>query len=180
MTIRITKIMAAEAAQKAAEAKYSGKMDELQEKINMIGEKLVKKHIPSPVLAVTAEYNKYIEGRDYAIISHEKENLGGYSSTETYIRANLSIQIPRSCVYVYVDKEEYSEIRRVFDEMNAIERAKNDMEHEITNALMSLKTYKRVQECLPNVLKYIDIPEGSMLPMKVYDELNKLIPTDND
>lgn len=51
--------MADEAAKKMKEKAYSKKIDEAYEKLDAMGEELVRKYIPAPVIACVNEYGNY-------------------------------------------------------------------------------------------------------------------------
>lgn len=174
-SIRITKSMAELAALKMAEKAYNNKIKEAQEDIDSEVEKLVKKYIPAPVIACVNEYDKYFYGYTHANITTSKENPNGWNCREDSIYGNLTFKLPASIGMIEVSRNEYKDVRKLYDKKSSLVVDKDKFMDNIINALLSLKTYNKVKEQLPEAIKYIEVPSGTMLPAPIYTELNNLI-----
>lgn len=177
MTIRITKQMASDAAGKMAHEAYDKKIHEVQEEINKEAELIVKKYIPAPVIACTNEYPTYISYNEAASITTTKPGMDGqgYYTREMYIHADLSFKVPTVCNCILVNRDDYDVLRKLFDKKVALNQEQSEFRGKIEDALVALHTYKKVQEELPEAVKYLDIPSTGMVPACVYKKLNDLI-----
>lgn len=177
MTIRITNKMAADAAYKMMCNAYDKKMEEIQNEINAEVEALVRKYIPAPVIACVNEYPSYFGYIEEDSITAAKEHTDGstYLYRESAIWGRLSFKIPTASHNVFVDRKDYSKVRKLYDKNTSLNNERLEFGQKIENALIALRTYKRVEEQLPEAIKYLDIPPTGMLPTPIYKELNELI-----
>ena len=170
-SIRITKTIAYDASMKMKDAAYDEKIKDISRKISNKVEEVVKKYIPSPLIACVKEYRNYFYASNSASITTKKDN--GYD--EHYIYGSLSFDLPHSCNSIEVSREDYNSVRSLYDEREALYTESSDFQDKIYNALMALRTLNNVKKELPEAVKYLDIHDKDAIPAPVYKELNELI-----
>ena len=178
MSKRITKTMANEAVGKMKKVVYGAKIEEARAALNKHGEELVKKYIPAPVIACVNEYSDYFGSNHGASISTVVTKPSGYTTNKTYIAIKLSFNIPNHSAYINVQLDEYEELKVLLDKVDAVVNEANAFERKMFDALIALKTYKRIKEELPEALEYIDFPDDCDLkavPMPIFNDLRNII-----
>lgn len=170
--------MAQTAVEKMKKAIYGAKIEEARAVLNKHGEELVKKYIPAPVIACVNEYSDYFGSNHGASISTKVTKPSGNITYEKYIAIKTSFNIPNHSAYINVQLDEYEGLRALLDNVNAVVNEANTFEHKMFDALIALKTYKRIKEELPEALEYIDFPEefdDACVPMPIFDDLRNII-----
>lgn len=178
MSKRITKTMAQAAVEKMKKAVYGAKIEEARAVLNKHGEELVKKYVPAPVIACVNEYSDYFGSNHGASIATKVTKPSGNITYEKYIAIKLSFNIPNHSAYINVQLDEYKELKALLDNVNAVVNEANTFEQNMFNALIALKTYKRIKEELPEALEYIDFPdecEMKAVPMPIFNDLRNII-----
>lgn len=170
-SVRITKTIAYDASMKMKDAMYDEKIKDISRKISNKVEEVVKKYIPSPLIACVKEYRDYFYASNSASITTKKDN--GYN--EYYIYGSLSFDLPHSCNSIEVSREDYNKVRVLYDEREALYKEASDFQDKIYDALMALRTLNNVRKELPEAVKYLDIHDKDAIPAPVYKELNELI-----
>lgn len=175
MNRRITKTMADEAAKKMKERAYSKKIDEAYEKLDAMGEELVRKYIPAPVIACVNEYGGYFGNCTCASITAIKEHPDGWTSREYSIPVKLSFKIPSNSSYITVSCEEYEAVHKLYAKAKQLEKERDDFGDQVYDALVALRTEKSVEKELPEAMKYLVFPEVKAVPMPVFSGLREII-----
>ena len=178
MSRRITKTMAQEAVEKMKKAVYGTKIEEARAVLNKHGEELVKKYIPAPVIACVNEYSDYFGSNHGASIASTVTAPSGHTTNTKYIAIKLSFNIPNYSAYINVQSDEYEGLKALLDNVNVVVNEANTFEQKMFDALVALKTYKRIKEELPEALEYIDFPEefdDACVPMPIFNDLRNII-----
>jgi hypothetical protein len=170
-SIRITKTIAYDASIKMKDAMYDDKIKDISKKMSEKVEEIVKKYIPSPLIACVREYRDYFYASNSASITTKKDN--GYD--EYYIYGSLSFALPNSCNSINVSREDYNKVRVLYDERESLITEAGEFQGKIYDALMALRTLNNVKKELPEAVKYLDIHDKDAIPAPVYKELNELI-----
>lgn len=170
-SIRITKTIAYDASIKMQDAMYDEKIKDMSRKISNKIEEVVKKYIPSPLIACVKEYRNYFYASNSASITTKKDN--GYN--ETFIYGSLSFDLPHSCNNIDVSRDDYDKVRKLYDEREALYSEADKFRDKIYDALIALRTLNNVKKELPEAVKYLDIHDKDAIPAPVYKELNELI-----
>lgn len=170
-SIRITKTIAYDASMKMKDAMYDEKIKDMSRKISSKVEEVVKKYIPSPLIACVKEYRDYFYASNSASITTKKET--GYN--ENFIYGSLSFDLPHSCNSIDVSREDYDKVRVLYDEREVLYSEADKFKGKIYDALMALRTLNNVKKELPEAIKYLDIQDKDAIPAPVYKELNELI-----
>lgn len=174
MNRKITKTMAKAASDKMKAKAYGAQIDDIQAKLNVATEKLVRKYIPSPVIACVNEYRSCFDVVKYACISTIIEK-NGYRTRQVSIVGKLSFLIPSASKYINVDRTDYDELRVVYKKLNLLRNEKDAFGEQVYNALVALGTEKKVQSELPEAIKYICFPEKKELPSPIFTGLRGVI-----
>lgn len=175
MNRRITKTMADEAASKMKKKAYSEKIEKAYEKLNAVGEVLVRKYIPAPVLACVNEYSTYFGYSTGASITAIKEHPDGWTSCESNIPVKLSFKIPYNGSHITVSGDEYRDLLALKKEVCRLENERDAFGDQVYDALIALRTEKNVEKELPEALEYLVFPEVKAVPMPVFTGLRKII-----
>lgn len=174
MNRRITKTMAENAASIMKEKAYGKKIENAASKINDMVENLVRKYVPSPVIACANEYPTYMHCVDGATITTYIDSDGGIRSA-SQIRGELSFKIPYRSNYITVTNVEYAELRKLDDERRRLVKVRDDFEKKVYDALVALRTENAVKKELPEALDYLEFPEEKAVPMEIYNDLRFII-----
>lgn len=175
MNRKITKTMANEAAAKMKDKVYSKKIDEATAKIDKAIEALVRKYIPSPVIACTNEYSDYIAYSTGASITAIKEYPNGTTRRIAYIKGKLTFKVPTYSNCITVVLEDYEAVRKLQDKKDQIVEQSKDLERRIIDALIALRTEKNVEKELPEAIKYLRFPEVKGVPMPIFAGLREIL-----
>ena len=174
MNRKITKTMAKAASDMMKEKAYGRQVDDIKKKLNVAAEKLVKKYIPSPVIACVNEYQSCFDVVTYACISTIIEK-NGYITRQGSIVGKLSFLIPSASKYINVDRTDYDELQVIYRKLNSLTKEKDAFGEQVYNALVALGTEKKVQAELPEAIKYLYFPEKKELPSPIFTGLRGVI-----
>lgn len=166
--------MAADAAKKMGYAAYADKRSALENQINVMVGELVRKYIPSPVLACVAEYGDYFNTTRYVNITTTIETSYGVSR-ERYIHGSVPFRIPSVSSDLSVSREDYDSINKLNKKLTKIKEEEDKFYDRVFEALVALKTERAVEKELPEAMKYIDFPEVKAVPMPVFGELRSIL-----
>lgn len=180
MNRRITKFMAAEAAEKMKAKAYGRKIEDAKAKVNAAVEELVKKYIPSPVIACVNEYPTYFNYSMGACISSIVDKPGGWITSNPLIRGDLSFKIPGYSNYIKVESSEYEALLKLEMKKKLLVKQRDEFGQEAYDALVALKTEKNVAKELPEAMKYLRFPAVKAVPMPVFTALRDIIGKIND
>ena len=174
MNRRISKSMAAEAADKMKAKAYGRKIENAKAKVNAAVEELVKKYIPAPVIACVNEYTTYFGYSTGASITTMVEK-NGWSTTRTSIKGALSFKIPGNATYIKVSHDEYEALLKLESKRALLEKQRDEFGDQVYDALVALRTEKNVEKELPEAMKYLVFPEVIAVPMPVFTGLRDII-----
>ncbi len=174
MNRRITRVIAGEAADKMAAAKYNQKLDALHIDMATLAELYIKNYIPSPVRAVVEEYPNYFETTRLVLFSAIHPN-NQYGLKMHWLSCEQSLPLPKSCKYVVISYEDYQQFKTVADRYCRMQDKKNAFHHDCEKALIAIGQEKKLKEQFPAAIPYVEFPEVVQLPAVKYDELNKAV-----
>lgn len=174
MNRRITKSMAEKAAAIMKRKAYVQKIENVKAKIDSEVEKLVKKYVPTPVIACVNEYPEYFSYTTGVSISTIVETQK-YTKLLPPILGALSFKVPYNGNYIKVENCEYDALLEIDKKRFQLEKERDKFGEEIRNALVSLGTEKAVERELPEAMKYLIFPEVKSVPMPVFAGLRNII-----
>lgn len=167
---RITKSQAEKAAKSMAATIYNAKIDLANLKVREYTKSLLEKYIPKPLQACFKEYPEWFT----------PHSTIWYRNKDGYERSAPTFESTNPCMYKKFPLT-LAEIKKLeglkdaaSDEINNKHKFIDDM----TKALVTLKTEKRISETLPDALPYINF-SGSTALVPQYQELNTILKTLN-
>ncbi len=167
---RLCKAECEYAAEELAKIAFDKKIDEVREKQKKNGDMLIKLLIPQPLLLLS---------RDYAEYFIDKENRIPIRSRAT--TWSDTINCPANDINPFggrkvflVDDKLYKEIQKVRDEKRTLRRKRENYKTEVTDALYTLRTKRRIEESFPEALPYLNFEETN-LPAPKFDNLRSLL-----
>ena len=174
---RINKQMAADAAKRIVDKKYSQAINDIEEKIKDFSDTILKKYVPQPVLSVVDEHDQYFDWTQsftiYCILSDDKGNKLMRSS---YVSIKSNVKFPRKANYIVVTDKEFAEAKRLVETKNQICDAKRRTADEMSEIIRNCNTEKTLMKRYPDVHPYIEWPPVKALPANVTaDWVNNLM-----
>jgi hypothetical protein len=171
--MRISKEKAKEVAIKLANDAFKAKKERIKKESEELGDKLMKKYIPSELLEMCEKYSEYFTKCTVLYIKDKESN-------SSYDNANIDTTINNptlsGCWHsIPVSTEDYKEVKKKNTEYSNCMRLCNKYENDITNALIALGTTKRIKEKFPEAMKYISEEGTANLPSCNYDSLRMWI-----
>lgn len=170
MNRKITKTMAEDAAEKMATDAFSEKINAAIRKKQDFAEVLIRKYIPAPVLACLKEYPAYINFSTYASFA---TYIG--DKAEKSISSSLSTKIPTASTFLIVSNIDYNLLEVLENKRKLLCSQCDELQKELFEAILALRTEKNIEKELPEALKYIDFPVVKQLPVKNYDHLRDIL-----
>ena len=174
-SIRITKTMAEHAAVIMANKAYDEKIEKIKQDMKEKVTALAVKYIPAPVLACTKEYGDYLGANNNMVVRKKVVGENGQEYVSGYIDSRIDIPVPHSCSYICVNKEDFSIVESIEKERRQMTKEKENFYNKVTEILLSLRTLKKVEEELPEAVKYLDIPAEKALPAPVLSDIRNII-----
>jgi len=167
--------MAYDAADVMAEKAFSSKIERKNQELTDKVTKLVIKYVPAPVLACAKEYGDYLGSNNNAVVQKLTTDSDGHQHVYGYIPATTSIPVPYSCNYIKVDAKDFESVESVRNEQNNLIKERNDFRDKVFNALMQLRTVKKVEEEFPEAIEYLDIPVEKQLPSLMLNDIRTIV-----
>lgn len=157
--MRITKSIAENVAKRLTE-KLEEKIKEYQDDLEKIAGNIIKKKIPEIVLEAYELHPNYFYTRKYANLVGNGANYEAIYFDKRYPLIDSSFSVSA--------KETQSLVGR-YDTIKKLQKEKSELETSIQEALLALKTYKRVEQEFPEAVQYL--PESNScvaiaIPMK--------------
>lgn len=162
----ISKTLAENIAKKLCSKKYNEYQKSVTEKDTTI-EKVYIKKIPKDVMAFFNKNPKMIISTSSICI-----NGGGFH----YYHATLSKRLPEISrindeLFTQTEKDAFLKLKNKVD---LLKREYTDLLQEVTNALLNLKTTKRIAEHFPEAIQYLPTSEKLELAINITDIRNKI------
>lgn len=179
MNRKITKTMADEASDIMKNKAYGRKIENATAKVNAAVENLVRKYIPSPVIACVNEYPTYFHYTTGASIATTVER-NGWTSTTSSIKGTLTFKVPDYANYIKVDRKEYDDLLKLDSIRKRLVNERDKFGDQVYDALVALRTEKAVEKELPEAMKYLVFPEVKAVPMPVFTGLRDIISKINE
>lgn len=174
MNRRISKKMAEEASDIMKNKAYGRKIENAKAEINVLAEKLVRKYIPSPVIACVNEYSEYINYTTGVRFTTTYEK-NGWTTSASPIVGVLSFLIPYSGNYIKVDGKEFEALQKLNTKYLQLKKERDDFGDQVYDALIALRTEKAIEKELPEAMKYLKFPEVKAVPMPLFRGLRDII-----
>lgn len=173
---RITKQLAAEIV-KAAMTDRKNSLENDENKIRESVEKLVMSKVPEEVKKIKdskSPVSKYINTTRYV---HFKNKDGKAYSWKSYV-TNKPVPKEFESDYVTITQEEWNIINNMEIQFRAKEKEFNNDERQLEAMILEMRTVKRVIEFMPDLAKFIPIPEDRKAALvvdasKIKDIINK-------
>lgn len=170
MSKRITKFDCEQAAKKLAAIAFDNKIKKAEEEEKAVGDELIKKYIPAPIMAIGKEYAEMFvnSGR---IISVKED-----SDTHNCFMVDANTLNPLGYPKTFlIDKADAKYAANVVKNHNSLKRQKRTYINNVTEALWQLRSKKRIEEQFPEALPYLDFDDDKQLPMPQYMELRNML-----
>lgn len=171
MNRRITRVIAGEAADAIAAAKYNEHLSELHQGLSLFAESMIKKYIPYPVRAIALEYPSYFELTSYVLISAVNP-ANQYGLKFNWLGVETTVQIPKSCKYITVSCEDFLDFKKLYDKYNRVQENKKMFLEDCYKALIAIGSESKLKQDFPAAIPYVKFPEVVQLPSKSYSDLN--------
>ena len=120
---------------------------------------------------ISQKYGDYFSTT--SCISINSINDDGYSTG--YISGTLSFNIPSSQRYKKIDYKDFKNLVKLREIKDNIEEEARKFEEQIYTALITLKTDKKVEECLPEAMEFIVFPTPVSVPAPIFTELRTVL-----
>jgi hypothetical protein len=174
--MRISKEKAREVASKLANDAFKAKKERIKKESEELGDKLIKKYIPSELLEICNKYSEYFNTRNYLYVKDkEKEDERRYNDSICIETTFNNPTLSGSWNGIPVSTEDYKEVKKKNTEYSNCIGLCDKYERDIANALIALGTTKRIKEKFPEAIKYISEEETANLPSCNYDSLRMWI-----
>lgn len=170
MSKRITKSECEQAAQKLAAIAFDNKIKKAEEEEKEVGDELVKKYIPAPIMAIGKEYKEMFVNSG-KIIS-VKENSDKYNCF--FVETNMLNPLGYSKTFL-IDKADAKYATNIVKNHSSLKNQKRTYINNVTEALWQLRSKKRIEEQFPEALPYLDFDDDKQLPMPQYMELRNML-----
>lgn len=164
MAKQVTRSMADEAAKQLASQVFDKKIELAEQAERQFGDELIKKYIPAPILAVGVEYSSYF--------INKSKYLGFATSFGGQIQSN--IVNPISNKYIQIEMEDYKHAKVLIDKRKKLQQNKGDYMSKVSDALLQLKSFKRIKENFPEALPFLNFAETTAL-IPQFTELRSLL-----
>lgn len=170
MSKHITKFDCEQAAKKLAAIAFDNKIKKAEEEEKAIGDELVKKYVPAPILAIGKEYAEMFVYSS-KIIS-VKEDTDKYDS----FVADTNILNPLGSSKTFlIDKADAKYAANIVKQNQNLMIRKRAYMNDVTEAIWQLRSKKRIEEQFPEALPYLDFDDDKQLPMPQYIELRNML-----
>lgn len=174
MNRRINKTMALQAAERMADKAFAEKIEAASNAINKEIENLARKYVPQEVIDICKKYHEFFSSTTSVSVSAYKDTESG-SYRENLISGKIGFSVPYSVQNLTIAPEEYAKVKELVRLKKKVVDSKYKLKEEIHAALLQLNTEKKVQDNLPEALKYIEFPPEKHLPACQFDDLNKVL-----
>lgn len=174
---RINKDDCRNAARKLSDTAFDKKIEEIDEEFKVIGDELVNAYIPKPLIALSIEYSDmFIDKKGIIPVRSEQER---YYSDTIYVPSNVVNPLGERKVF-FIDNKTYKELKSLVDKRRNLFNRKQKYIKDVSEALWSLRTKRKISESFPEALPYLDFDDGvkSNLPVPKYEELRSLLKND--
>lgn len=170
MSKHITKFDCEQAAKKLAAIAFDNKIKKAEEEEKAIGDELVKKYVPAPILAIGKEYAEMFvnSGRIISV----KEDSDTYNCF--MVDTNTLNPLGYSKTFL-IDKADAKYVTNVVKNHKSLNNQKRTYINNVTEALWQLRSKKRIEEQFPEALPYLDFDDDKQLPMPQYIELRNML-----
>lgn len=169
---RLTKTECEYAATELAKIAFDKKIEEATEKLKKVGDGLITLLIPMPLLACLREYDKYFTDKSNRIAIRSRATT--YSDV-IYCPTNDINPLGERKIFL-IDDKQYKDVQRLRDEERSLRRKKENYKDNVTDALYTLRTKRRIEESFPEALPYLMFDDGkSNLPAPKFDNLRSLL-----
>jgi hypothetical protein len=158
MAKRLTREMADDAADKLAALAFDKKIEKIKSEMTKFGDVLINKYIPAPILALGDEYAQYFPDRNNHI-QFTSETAPSYH----YSALPCTVSNPIYRKVFVLSEEDYKKghgLKRRYDDLCGDKRR---YKSDVSDALMQLKSEKRIQEQFPEALPYLNFCETTAL-----------------
>lgn len=164
MAKQVTRSMADYAAEQLANQVFDKKIELAKQAECQFGDELIKKYIPAPILAVATEYESFFV---------DKSRYFNYSTLfGGHIATNIINPIPRK--YVEIDHGDYKQAKALTGARERLQHDKKNYLSDVSDALLQLKSFRRIQENFPEALPYLNFSESTAL-VPQFTELRALL-----
>lgn len=158
MAKRLTREMADDAAEKLAAIAFDKKIQKAKDEMTKFGDELIQKYIPAPILALGQEYASYFPDRsNYIQFTSETAPNYHYSS----LPCTISNPIYRKVLVLKNDDyKKGNDLKRRHEDL-CNDRRK--YERNVSDALVQLKSEKRITEQFPEALPFLHFCDTTAL-----------------
>lgn len=164
MAKQVTRSMADEAAKQLAGQVFDKKIELAEQAERQFGDELIKKYIPAPILAVGMEYDSYF--------INKSKYLGFATLFGGHIQSNIIN--PISNKYIQIEPEDYKQAKTLIEARQKLQTSKDNYISKVSDALLQLKSFKRIKENFPEALPYLNFAETTAL-IPQFAELRALL-----
>ena len=167
---RITQEIARSVARQMTEKKTL-KLESIKKELQSVACELAKKMIPKEVLVCFEKYPSYFN-------CTTNIQVGGQGLNWEYLELEIKLPSPNGNYLKETLKDKDAiQVKKLIDSISKLDTEIDRLKDEIGTALLSLKTYNRVQTEFPEAYTYLPIKVSQELTVninKVREKLNQL------
>jgi hypothetical protein len=169
---RMTRTMADAAATELARIVYEKKLEDLEQEFKDFSENLMRKYVPKELFDCQEQFpNFFSKQKLFRIYNAAAEPA--YWNSCLYLSTNTRCPI-ESTTYIAIAKEDFKEAERRNTQISNLKSNWFDYETKVSDALLALKTFSRIQENFPEALPYLNFSDSSALIPNLSELRNKL------
>lgn len=170
---RINKDDCRNAAKKLSDIAFDKKIEEIDEEFKVIGDELVNTYIPKPLIALSKEYSDlFIDKKGIIPVLPEQAR---YCFDTIYVPSNIVNPLGERKIF-FIDNKTYNKLKSLVNKRRNTFNRKEKYKNDVSEALWSLRTKRKISESFPEALPYLDFDDGKTnLPAPKYEELRNLL-----
>tara|TARA_Y100000034_G_scaffold29728_2_gene36228 strand:+ start:4184 stop:4720 length:537 start_codon:yes stop_codon:yes gene_type:complete len=176
---RITKAIAEEVAAKMV-AKKIEKQNNLRDSIVQVLYDFYMDDLPNGMRAMYKKHKKYFNvtsfvsfSPEYDLTRHNRFALRFDGDKRKSNRTNY-LDIPGDGMIKNLTKKEQKELLEMMDAYDSFKKQNIELREDLERALYGLRTYKRVEENLPEAVEFLPSPTSTALAINLQDIKNRL------
>lgn len=169
MAKRLTREMADDAANELAKIAFDKKIELAEKQEKEFGDYIITAYMPKPLQGVMKEYRSWFTNMRASIGCVD---ASGIQKNLLYIRTNLLVHYylsPTKIAY-----EDYMNASQLFKRVESLKRDRSAYINKVSDALMQLRSEKRIKEAFPEALPYLNFTESVAL-VPQFEELRAML-----
>lgn len=169
MAKRLTREMADDAAYQLASIAFDKKIEQAKKEELEFGDYIVKTYIPIPIQGVMEEYRSWFMNlRTYV----RCVDISGQNRNTLCVDTNVLIDAYLRAAQI--SHEDYKKASQLHNRCINLQQERDKYKSKVSDALVQLKSEKRIREAFPEALPYLNFSETTAL-IPQFDELRAML-----